>query len=547
MTVTANDTGALVWEPPGPGAWRLDKVHIPRPATRAFQDVIGALCIGFGHSAERYGWLLGTFQMEFVNGFMYAQPAPVDPDVFGERIATAEAAFANRLWRADADRWELEVKPAALAAHRELIDVDPTALDDRALAAHLRDAFDHYWAMWVQHHDFNGSHMVPVGDFVVSTELWTGMPRTKIAQLLSGASPVSRGASPQLAALVAVLRDTPAALALLDDRDNPAGSVIGELRDLDASSDLLDEWLTVVGYRLVDGFDVCCPYALEQPAFLVAALRHAIAEDPAGPVRHLDALLATVRDAVPEEHRAEFDQVYEDARYCFHMRDERGIYSDATAAGLMRRAMLAAGARLVENGALTDADLAIDASVDELDAMLGGAGDAPSEDELSQRAAHRGALTVRDAPDVLGEADGGPPPLDLLPPAAGRMMRALIAGSDPPPPSPAESRPANQLQGVGASPGVYRGTARVLHSPDEFHRLQDGDVLVTLATGEAFNVAIAAVSALVTDQGGVMSHAGITAREYAIPAVLGTVDATHRISDGATVVVDGDNGTVTWE
>ena len=71
-------------------------------------------------------------------------------------------------------------------------------------------------------------------------------------------------------------------------------------------------------------------------------------------------------------------------------------------------------------------------------------------------------------------------------------------------------------------------------------------MLVTITTGEAFNVAIAMVGALVTDQGHLMSHAAITAREFGIPAVVGTGSATTQIPDGAVVEVDGTAGTVRW-
>ena len=72
-----------------------------------------------------------------------------------------------------------------------------------------------------------------------------------------------------------------------------------------------------------------------------------------------------------------------------------------------------------------------------------------------------------------------------------------------------------------------------------------GDVLVTESTSEAFNILLPLLGGIVTDSGGLLSHAAIVAREYGIPGVVGTRDGTERIPDGATVRVDGDAGQVT--
>ena len=109
----------------------------------------------------------------------------------------------------------------------------------------------------------------------------------------------------------------------------------------------------------------------------------------------------------------------------------------------------------------------------------------------------------------------------------------------------AASRPAHVLQGIGASAGQVTATARVLGGPADFGRMQPGDVLVASITTPAWTSLFAMASAVVTDVGGPLSHSSIVAREYGIPAVLGTNVATRRIPDGARVRVDGDAGTVT--
>lgn len=100
------------------------------------------------------------------------------------------------------------------------------------------------------------------------------------------------------------------------------------------------------------------------------------------------------------------------------------------------------------------------------------------------------------------------------------------------------------LTGIGASAGRVTAPARVLAGPADFGQLQAGDVLVASITTPAWTSLFARAGAVVTDIGGPLSHSSIVAREYGIPAVLGTAVATRRISSGQAITVDGDAGRV---
>jgi len=102
----------------------------------------------------------------------------------------------------------------------------------------------------------------------------------------------------------------------------------------------------------------------------------------------------------------------------------------------------------------------------------------------------------------------------------------------------------NTIKGVGASPGSITAEACVITSPQDFSRMNDGEVLVAPLTTPAWTPLFARAAAVVTDVGGPLSHGSIVAREYGIPAVLGTGNATKRISNGQLVTVDGKAGTV---
>jgi pyruvate,water dikinase len=101
------------------------------------------------------------------------------------------------------------------------------------------------------------------------------------------------------------------------------------------------------------------------------------------------------------------------------------------------------------------------------------------------------------------------------------------------------------IAGQGTSPGRVSGVARVIHGPHEFALMRQGDILVTKITTPAWTPLFALAAGVVTDVGGPLSHGSIVAREYQIPAVMGTGVATARIHSGQRVAVDGDAGTVT--
>jgi pyruvate,water dikinase len=541
MTVTAAGAREVEWVPPGPGTWRRELQHFPTVPTAHLREMFPALVEGFASSSERFGWLFETIALETVNDVLYTGIVPLSPGDFPTRFERAEQVFATKAWRADVDRWDLETKPATIRKHRTISDIDPFKLADDDLAAHIGRCHRHHFEMWRQHHVFNGAHWIPVGDFVTSAVEWTGMSPSKVAVLLRGASPISRGHCPEAEAVARAIESSPAALAIVHRSEGDPADVVDALVDAGGPvGDAMRDWLSIVGHRLIEGFDICFPTALERPALLLAAVRAALADEP-----HADddEALCEVRDAVPDEHRNDFDDRYAEARNALHVRDERGIFSDAIAAGLVRRAWRAAGDRLALHGVLSDPALAVDATGDELREALLEPGNAALEDTLASRAAIR-AEGADDPPAVIGSDDGVAPSFDGLPPSVARMMKAVVGLPDGFGRAEPEPDQHTVLAGIGASPGTHRGIARIVRTPDDLDRLDDGSVMVTITTGEAFNVAISLVSALVTEVGGVLSHAGITAREFRIPAVVSVTDATRRIPEGAVVEVDGDTGMV---
>lgn len=109
-----------------------------------------------------------------------------------------------------------------------------------------------------------------------------------------------------------------------------------------------------------------------------------------------------------------------------------------------------------------------------------------------------------------------------------------------------KTSPSDSLQGIGASQGVKTAVARVVLNVEDTVRIKDGEILVCPFTDPGWTPVLNRVSAVVTETGGLLSHAAVICRESGIPAVLGIIDATRMIKDGQTITVDG-SGFVTIE
>jgi pyruvate,water dikinase len=539
----ADTVQELRFEPPAPGYWERDAVHFPRPMTRYWQEVHpAAFARGTGDFARFYGMLVGGLGSAYVNGFGYRSIVPIPDEEVPARFQRAAEVMQGKLWREQLRDWDERVKPESIRAHQSVQSVDPAALSDQELVEYLTRCRDHHAAMIAQHMRYTASAVVPTGDFLAHVGDWTDVPPAELLGLMRGTAPVSAGASDQLARLIAAFEADARARELLASDDDP-GQVLAALRALDGETgEAVSGYLDLVGYRLLDGFDISEPYALSMPDALVRAIQIAVAgRDLEG--ADVDAAVADIRGKVPEQHRDEFDELLGEARLTYRLRDERGVFSDIWASGLMRRAVLEAGRRVAERGLIHDPVHLIDAGFDEMCSLVAD-GSGPSADELAARATERTTRDPKAAPRSLGDPPPPPPDASGLPPDVARLMRATgialghLFGS-----SEAE-HDEQVLRGLAASPGIYEGPARLIAGPSEFDRIVSGDVLVTQSTTEAFNILLPLLGAIVTDSGGLLSHSAIVAREYGIPGVVGTREATARIADGARVRVDGDAGEV---
>lgn len=565
--VPTQTTGTAAWQAPGPGTWTLDASHVPKPLC-AFSAAVSPkpFMEGFRETLARNGSLLEGIEIAIVGGFSYVQvrplgadpahPAPPPPEAvfrqlldtvpaLRERVETAERVITERRWRAELQHWDEVVKPRHKALRAQLLAVDLEALDDAALCDHVDRGAEAFAEGWRQHHIYTATCLIPVGDFVVHVMRWTGAGPAQALACLAGASPVTAGAPDELAALVAALEDDEAARALvLRETDEPE-QVLDRLAALPAPlGPRTLAWLDVLSALPIDGEDpIGEPGSLEAPGLVLGRLRGALQpdrRDAAAAQEAADRLRATV----PEDSRAQFDDLLAEARLIYRLRDERGVYSDRLLGNTARTILLEVGRRLQRRGALQAPAHAVDLTPDEVRSLLL-EGRGPSREQVAERVRWRETADYRDMPPLFGPPPSPPVPAAWLPPAAARIHEAFGFAIGAILMDAGREGDARTVHGHGVSPGTYEGRARVLAGPGQLERIEQGDVLITTMTGPAFNLVLPLLGAIVTDRGGLLSHAAIVAREFGLPAVVGCRDATTVVPDGARVRVDAISGTVT--
>jgi pyruvate,water dikinase len=335
--------------------------------------------------------------------------------------------------------------------------------------------------------------------------------------------------------LVGALRDTPSGVlaGLLGADSAPEGVADAVWRRWRAR---FQEHLDRYGHTVYN-LDFVNAVPADSHAPLLDALKFYLRGEGSNPydrqrasAQRRDQAAASVRARLDRPRRAVFDRLLAWAQRTAPIRED-ALADIGLAWPLMRRMLRELGARMVATGTLESPDEVFWLTEAELTA-LAAAHDSHGD---TARPGLRSAIEER---RMIWRGRRRVTPPQLLPEGSGRFWeRWMPAGS--------ETQTGDVISGTGASAGQVTGTARVLAGPADFGRMRSGDVLVASITTPAWTTLFAMASGVVTDVGGPLSHSSIVAREYGIPAVLGTSVATRRIRDGQRIRVDGDAGTVT--
>jgi pyruvate,water dikinase len=324
-----------------------------------------------------------------------------------------------------------------------------------------------------------------------------------------------------------------------------AGEVLPALEKSAASQQFLADlhkWLAYYGQRLNSVFALDQPSWIEDPTPAIQNLQAYIAMADLRPEMEPAALAAEREKAVaearlklagyPQPIAARFETLLKAAQVAAVVHEDHNFWIDQRLFYHVRRVILEFGVRLAQAGALDAANDVFYLTPDELQ----NGQDVPLKRLIQERKTEMEHFSQVTPPPMLGTA----PAFEMT--DGGSMVRAMFKGEM----SPANTGNGemNKVKGLPGSAGVTRGTARVIRSLAEAGKLQPGDVLIAVSTEPPWTPLFATASAIVTDSGGVLSHSAVVAREYRIPAVVGTGNATGTFHDGQLIEVDGTAGTV---
>ena len=526
--------------------WTADLMHWPQGVSTLSATMdMPAFVRGLLKASETLCMPFSTTRSGFkvINGYVYNSftPYSTDPAQMQARLRDMQAQMGKHV-PGLLDRWRNEYEPEARAINDDTLNGDYNKLGDREVSELLETV--------VQKREREGElHFLAVFPAMgavmfyeqVYGELFGEPDAGEHLQLLQGFANKSVEVGNGLWQLAMEARRRPQVMAMLQ-RMEPSSMHQALLTDPEgrAFRGAVEEFLRKYGWR-GNELDVAAPTWAEDPTITYKMIREYASRDDYNPEDEFRSLVAAreareqvLVDRLAGSPRLEmFQQVLAGAQQYLPVQEDHNFWIDQQGIAVERVPVLDAARRLTEANRLGAPDDVFFLTYDELqDALRGGKGDLA--ELVTRRRREREEYSRIKPPAALGTP--------LPPEAEENAMASKFWGGQPP-----ESLDPRIINGNAASQGKVTGTARVIMSLDGQERLAPGEILVCPATMPPWTPLFGIAAAVVTDHGGILSHTAIVAREYRIPAVVGTKMGTALIRDGQTITVDGSAGTVKLE
>ena len=539
------------------GSWQKDVTHHPAPVTPLVASMSDAEASVVERWAERAGLLIERLDQQFIGGEVYVRGVPlggadgsskIPPwwlvgivarlhPAFRRRMAAARAFTATDVFTTPGRVWTQQWRPELVSAIATLRGAHLDELDDDGLRAHIDEVMEVAGRGAEMHFDLFVPYMVAMHELVLGCERLLGWDAGQTMRLLSGYSEASSEPTRHMAEIAAAVRRSPAALAAVSGADR---DLIERVRSADADvAAMLDGWIDRHGFRTLR-YDWSAPTLGESPALIGTLLRSQL--DGGTPMRDGSTDVEAARTRLSGAELEAFDRLVEAARAVYPVREDNVQITSGSIGALLRQAFLAVGRRLADRGVIADPDDVFMLEAHEaFDAM-----DSPTPlfGLVRRRRLERAWVTAHPGPTALGDPPSDPPDIRALPAEGRRINGALLWAMDLEFTPVAADVDGDVVTGLPGAAGIHTGPVRIVRSERDFDRVRPGDVVVCAITNPSWSVLFGVAGAFVCDAGGPLSHTAVLAREYDIPSVLATGDATSRLEDGAPVTVDGAKGEV---
>ncbi len=396
-------------------------------------------------------------------------------------------------------------------------------------------------AVYFAFEDYCKGHGIEEKDFVIMLRGFESMPTQTDEELWNLAKDA------QACGLKELLLDTDLDQILKKVREIPSGLPWLEK---------LHHFLDIYGNRVVAAhLDVSTPTWKEDPLPVLDTIRSYFARmDQGWSLENAKADIREQRATMIREHEAklgdgpdlaEFRRLLKAAQGVYAFQEDHGFYIDQGSTAALRIAIYACGKRLFRRGLLREIEDVFYLTYQDLLEVM-----EMLEYREEEAVYHYMALipeTVRERKqDTLMAKDADTPltvgnvPEKMTDPIGIKVFGIVDSILHP----KGEREVQERIEGFPGSPGVVEGPARVVTDYTEFQKVQAGEILVAPYTGTAWTPLFLKIGGVVTDSGGMLTHAAIAAREYGIPAVVGTWNATNSINDGDIIRIDGNVGVV---
>jgi pyruvate,water dikinase len=302
----------------------------------------------------------------------------------------------------------------------------------------------------------------------------------------------------------------------------------------------LEPYQQEFGYKAIWSHEFIYPTWKENPAPIIEAVRGYLETDYDYPKtingvkEELDKDIHRLMDDVPPgEGRERLQAALDLSLHMNPLTPNHHFYIDQGTNARLRLVLIAIGKKLVDAAVLDDPEDVLFLRYQELRYLIGNSQAFDARSLVSDRRDEREAAFAVRPPEWVGTATKTA--LDF-------PYNALWGFPEKFYRKPAEK--TGEITGLAASPGVIEGPARYVSSLDEFDQVKQGEILVCRMTNPAWVVLFTKIVGLVTDAGGTTSHPAVVSREFGIPAVVGTSNATQQIKTGDRVRVNGATGVV---
>lgn len=573
--ITTTDSSSLSFLPPGDGFWEFDPAHFPRPLSPWMSSQYSLDLLS--HNSRRVGSLITSIKLRHIHGFAFSQVEMFPMSDLDKLERAAKSYWEKKLYEEDYQEFVDFFLPDCDRLKQELRIIDPASLSHSSLVKYVAKCYDRAAEFWTLHHVYTIPAIVIVGDYMNRMAELTGKDTMETLQLLQNSSPESRGLlnkkDPELSRMYELLKQNKKALTLLQcgsDKEDMSKWALDVLLHLKGElGELLRGVSLEYGWRLAGGYDLCVPAVIESPSFFIRSLLQGVEEDEDAMKKKEDsvaALTSAWRQSLPTEgnKRELFDEILDVGRRFFRMRDERGLATDLSGVALCRRGILEAGQRLTKKGIINAPEHLTVATKNEAmslmtgdlrglsinDSSSSGPIDVPTASILERRFSHIKHSNPQLVPKALGTPPPPPPPGAQLPQNVARTMAnidtAMAKGMGFKKNEENDMKEdANRSIGISASMGKVTGPVTLILQDSDLQKVEKGDIVVTYSTSASFNIVLALCSGIVTNYGGMLSHAAIVSREYGIPAIVGTENATFKFKSGDIVTLDSTTNSVT--